>query len=131
MVNTNSSEEVLLFTPVGEFHEIPLLFAKWLFKKNDKKVCYLGINISTEELSYCISKRNITHLFFHLITNLTGKTFNEYTQEILNNFPDQYLIVSSAQSKCLHIQSPRLIVLKSLEEIIDFTVHFKSPVLHN
>lgn len=130
-VNSDASEEVLLFTPVDEFHEIPLLFAKWLFKKNGTKACYLGINISIEELSFCINKRNITHLFFHLITNLTGKTFNEYTQEILNNFPDQYLIVSSAQSKYLHIQSPKLIVLTSLEEMIDFTVHFKSQVLHN
>lgn len=130
-VNSKSTCEVLLFTPVNEFHEIPLLFANWLFKKNGKKACYLGPNISLEELSYCIDKRNITHLYFHLITNLTGKTFEEYTNELLVMFPNQKLIVSSSQAKNLSIQSPNLITLKSLEEMIDFPIHFKNQVLHS
>ena len=130
-VKSDATGEILLYSPIGEFHEIPLLFAHWLFKKNGKKVCYLGSNISSEELSYCLNKRNVSHLFFHLITNLTGKTFEAYTQEILNRFPEQILIVSSARSKNLKIESPNLIVLKSLEDLIDFTARFKNPVLHS
>jgi DNA-binding transcriptional MerR regulator len=130
-VQIDSSAEILLFTPIGEYHEIPLLFAHWLFKKNGKKVCYLGSNTSTEELSFCLNKKKISHLFFHLITNLTGKTFDEYTQEILQLFPEQKLIVSSAKFKNLTIQSPNLLVLKSLEEMIDFTSRFKNQVLHS
>lgn len=130
-VKSSDCGEVLLFTPISEFHEIPLLFANWLFKKNGKKACYLGPNITLEELSYCIEKRNVTHLYFHLITNLTGKTFEEYTREILTRFPDKKLIVSSSQAKNLRIQSPNLIALKSLEEMIDFPAQFKSQVLHS
>jgi hypothetical protein len=130
-VHNDSSAEILLFTPTGEFHEIPLLFAHWLFKKNGKKVCYLGSNTSTEELFFCLKKRQVSHLFFHLITNLTGKTFDEYTLDMLNCFPDQKLVVSSAKFKSLTIQSPNLIVLKSLEDLIDFTARFKNQVLHS
>src|SRR5690348_11633995 len=36
---------VILFTPEDEHHEIPLLFAHYLFKKYNKNVVYLGANI--------------------------------------------------------------------------------------
>ena len=94
-----NSEETILFTPLEEYHEIPLLYAQWLFKKNGKKTFYLGVNVSVEELKYCTGKRKISNLFFHLITNLTGKDLNEYVQELIDNFPDQRLIVSSPHAK--------------------------------
>jgi hypothetical protein len=130
-VNTNTTEEILLFTPVGEFHEIPLLFAHWLFKKNGIKTCFLGTNISTEEIKICLRKIKITHLYFHLITNLTGKTLLDYTGDLLKKFPDQNLIVSCPKAKNLNILSPNLIILKSLEEMMAFPVEFMSQELHN
>ncbi|MCX6206344.1 MAG: MerR family transcriptional regulator [Bacteroidetes bacterium] len=130
-VKDKSSKEILLFTPIGEFHEIPLLFARWLFKKNNNRVCYLGANMDLEDIAYCTRKRKITHLFCHLITNLTGKSFEAYTLEILKRFPDQKIIISSSQTKNLKIDSPDLTTFKSLEEMIEYINNFKSQELHN
>jgi len=57
--NANNSDTVVLFTPQKEFHEIPLLFAKWLFKRNGIRIYYLGVNISIKELSYLIKKKRL------------------------------------------------------------------------
>lgn len=120
-----STEEIILFTPKGEHHELPLLFANWLFKKNGRKTCYLGANISIDELAYCTKKRKIDYLFFYLIANLTGKNITDYTAALLNEFPSQTIIVSGAQAKDIKINSPKLIKLKSLEELRSFPINFK------
>jgi DNA-binding transcriptional MerR regulator len=122
---TQSTEETILFTPTGEHHELPLLFANWLFKKNVRKTCYLGANISIDELAYCTKKRNVTYLFFHLISNLTGKNITDYTAALLIKFPSQTIIVSGAQAKDIKISSPKLIKLKSLDELRSLPINFK------
>lgn len=123
-INTiETKDTTLLFAPIGEFHEIPLLFIQWLFKKNGRRVCYLGTNISINDLSFCIKKRTITHLYFHLITNLTGISLNEYIEELQNKFPKLKLIVSGPITKKISISIPSLISLKSMDEIIQFPIN--------
>jgi hypothetical protein len=102
-----------------------------LLKKNKRKVCYLGTNTSISDLAYCIEKRQITHLYFHIITNLTGKTINELVDELLNQFPKTTLIVSGPLSKKISITSPNLILLTSIDQMIQFPINFKNPELQN
>ncbi len=127
----NKDQITLLFTPPGEFHEIPLLFIHFLFKQNNRGVCYLGTNTTMEDLSYCIEKRQITHLYFHLITNLTGKTINELVEELLTQFPTIPLIVSGPLANQISISSPNLVCLQSIEEMLQFPIHFMNPELQN
>jgi DNA-binding transcriptional MerR regulator len=129
--SVNTKDTILLFTPIGEFHEIPLLFIQWLFKKNGRRVCYLGTNTSITDLSFCIEKRHITHLYFHIITNLTGKTLNELVEELLILFPKLKLIVSGTPTKNINICSPNLICLKSMDEMLQFPIHFMTQELQN
>ena len=128
---SGSKELTLLFTPYGEFHEIPLLFAHWLFKKNGRRVIYLGTNTSISDISLCVEQRGVTHLYFHLITNLTGKTLNEFVEELQILFPTIKIIASGPYTKNLSLNSPNLICLKSMEEMILFPINFKNPELQN
>lgn len=116
----DTETETLLFTPRGEYHEIPLLFARYLFKKHGRSVCYMGSNIAADELAYCVDNRKITHLYFHIITNLSGKTLNEVVQELLNKFPKQKLVISGVLAKGITISSDNLTLLKSLEAMLAY-----------
>ena len=129
--SVNSNQTTVLFAPIGEYHEIPLIFIHYLLKKNKRKVCYLGTNTSIADLAFCIEKRHITHLYFHSIINLTGKTINELIEELLNNFPFVTLIVSGPVSKKISISSPNLICLSSIEQMIQFPIHFTNQELQN
>ncbi len=128
---SDSKELTLLFTPIGEFHEIPLLFGHWLFKKNGRRVIYLGTNTSISDISLCVDQRGVTHLYFHLITNLTGKTLNDFVVELQNLFPAVKIIASGPSTKNISIISPNLFCLKSMEEMIHFPINFKSQELQN
>jgi DNA-binding transcriptional MerR regulator len=127
----DSNQITVLFAPVGEFHEIPLLFIQYLFKRNKRRVCYLGTNTSLSDLSFCLERRPITHLYFHIITNLSGKTLDELVEELLNNFPDKTLVVSGPLSKKINIRSPKLICIQTMEQIMQFPIHFMNPELQN
>jgi DNA-binding transcriptional MerR regulator len=127
----DSKETILLFAPAGEFHEIPLLFIYWLLKKNGRRVCYLGTNTNTEDLSICIKKKSFTHLYFHNITNLSGKTMDELVKEFIIHFPNLKLVVSGPLTKKISICVPNLIKLKSIDEMLQFPIHFKNPELQN
>lgn len=131
-VNSSGIHDVILFTPVGEYHEIPLLFMQYLFKINGIKTTYLGSNISQEEIAYCLTKRKITHLYFHSITNLTGKTFDELIDSYKNNFPLQTLVVSGIKAVRITVNMPKLVILKTQDEMILFPQKLsKSQEAHN
>lgn len=127
----DSNHTTLVFSPTGEFHEIPLLFVHYLFKKNKRRICYLGPNISMEDLQYCIRKQPITHLYFHMITNFTGKTCDEMVNELSHQFPHLTLIASGPMVHKLNCKNPNLICLHSMEQFLQFPIDFKNPGLQN
>lgn len=47
---------VLLYTPLGEHHEIPVLFAYYLLKKNGAKVAYYGTNVSFPDIEFYLRR---------------------------------------------------------------------------
>ena len=127
----DSNQTTVLFAPIGEYHEIPLIFIHYLLKKNKRKVCYLGTNTSMTDLAFCIEKRQITHLYFHIITNLTGKTINEFIEELLYHFPSVTLVISGPVAKKVSISSPNLICLSSIDQMTQFPIHFTNQELQN
>jgi methanogenic corrinoid protein MtbC1 len=85
---------MLLFTPSGEFHEIPLLISHYLLKKNGYRVAYLGINTSIQDLeTFSTSNPDFT-LFFHLLTNFTDKDPDTYIRMLVETFPGKKIIAS-------------------------------------
>src|SRR6478672_6586541 len=45
----NTTPSIVLMSPKGEFHELPLLFINYLLKKSGWGTVYLGSNIQTDE----------------------------------------------------------------------------------
>lgn len=100
-VDTENTKEVVLFTPLRERHEIPLLFIHYILKYHQVKVFYLGNNVSIDTLKILTGSKRISHLFFHLITNLTNYSMLEYIRKLRKSFPEMEIVVSGSQSTLL------------------------------
>jgi DNA-binding transcriptional MerR regulator len=113
-------KKVLLFNPVGEFHEIPLLFMQYMLKKNKSVAVYFGSNIAFDALKDYCRQQDATHLYFHLMTNLTKCEPEAYLTKLIDSFPDKEVVASGQQVEKLRLRHARLQVLRSPKDYIGF-----------
>ncbi|MDB5191633.1 MAG: helix-turn-helix-type transcriptional regulator, partial [Segetibacter sp.] len=106
-----------LFTPQNEHHELPLLFVQYNLKKHGFKTSYFGANIPVRTISAYAKEQHLTHVYFHLITNLTSKELNEYVNEIARQFAGQSIIMSGNQQRYIHQPPSNLRVVSSLHNL--------------
>jgi MerR family transcriptional regulator, light-induced transcriptional regulator len=110
----------LVFTPQQEEHEIPALMAHYLLRKNGHRVTYAGAGRHPGELEPLLERLNCTHLFFHMVTNLTNNGFEEYFSTLTRIAPDK-TIVCSGPGVQFNSRKPNTIVLRHIEDMITFS----------
>jgi DNA-binding transcriptional MerR regulator len=115
------SKEVLLFAPPKEHHEIPLLFIQYLLKKNGHRVIYYGTNVNIKNLQEYCEVMPVSHLHFHLITNLTSLHLDEYVAKLNQHCPNKKIIVSGPKTKEITLKLPNLQLLQSMKEVMSYT----------
>lgn len=115
-----SNEAVILFTPEDEHHEIPLLFAHYLFKKYNKDVVYLGANVSIGTLKEICAEKKPEELFFNIITNFTGFSIDEYLMTLCETFPSHKIIMTGPLTNDITVNMHNCTLLTSPEQMIDF-----------
>lgn len=118
--SANRQPEVLLFCPEGEFHELPLLFMNYLFRKNGRSTLYLGTGINQDELNLFNGLSSIEFIYLHLITNFTGTTVDEYLEGICKTFSNQRVIASGEGLRESQLKCSNLLVLKSDNQVHEF-----------
>jgi len=91
-----------------------------MMKKNGIHTVYFGKNISLDELEYYCQHKQVTHLYFHLITNLARCDPDEYITKLLKLFPDKQIIVSGSRAQAISGSFRNVKVLKSIEEMLSF-----------
>lgn len=111
---------ILLYTPKGEMHEIPLLYMRYLMKKNAQSTVYFGANVCMEDLKYYCGHRPVTHLYFHLVTNLLRCEPDQYLSKLTESFPDKEIVISGSLGQAVQGNYPRIRILKDLEEVQEF-----------
>jgi MerR family transcriptional regulator, light-induced transcriptional regulator len=110
--------KIILFTPKGEFHEIPVLFMHYLLKKNKTYSVYLGKSISVDELRYYCHQQPVTHLYFHLLTRLTRFEPDKYIKKLSALFPKTQIVVSGSEADNASHSNMRF--LRDEEEMLAF-----------
>jgi MerR family transcriptional regulator, light-induced transcriptional regulator len=113
-------KKVLIFAPKGELHEIPLLYMRYLMKKKGTPTVYFGKDIELEELQYYCRQKPVTHLYFHLVTNLLSDEPDGYLKKLTHLFPDKQIVVSGRLGAELREVPSHTRVLKGLEEMEAF-----------
>lgn len=111
---------IILFTPLREYHEIPLLFMHYLLKKNSHAVYYLGTHVSFDVLETFLKINKAEVLFFHVITNLTHHTMNNYVQQLTQHFSNHTIIMSGKLTETVTVSAGNLKLLHSVNEMIEF-----------
>ncbi|MEP6728111.1 MAG: MerR family transcriptional regulator [Bacteroidota bacterium] len=114
----NGKNRVLLFTPKGEMHDLPLLLVQYIIKKKGIKSTLLGKNITTDMIKYCCTHQHVTHLYFHFITNFTNNDAGAYVSQLAGQFPDLQIIGCGAALKDIKNTPPNVRILNCLQEVI-------------
>lgn len=114
------TKNVLLYCPKAEFHEIPLLYMRYLMKKNGISTIYFGKDIAIGELEYYCARKPVSHLYFHLVTNLLRCEPEQYIKKLSGLFPDKQIVASGGRIQLIRNSYPNVRVLKNLEEMQAF-----------
>ena len=99
----NTRETWLLFLPENEFHEIGLLFARFLLVKNGFNVIYLGSNLPFDSLKQVGDKIEINNTLMFAVSNSSIININSTVEYLESNFEsaNKYIISTEMTSKMI------------------------------
>ena len=114
----NSHQKLLLFTPEGENHELPLLIIQYIIKKKGFQTILLGKSVSIDVVQLYCAQRPVTHLYFHLVTNFTNSQPAAYVEKLSANFTDKKIIASGPALKNISDTPDNVSILRSFQELM-------------
>ena len=99
----NTRETWLLFLPENEFHEIGLLFARFLLVKNGFNVIYLGSNLPYDSLNQVDDKVKIDNTLMFAVSNSSIININSTIEYLESNFEaaNKYIISTEMTAKMI------------------------------
>lgn len=109
----------LLFLPENEFHEIGLIFAKFLLIKNGFEVVYLGANVPYGSLLQLAEKKHIDNVLFFSVSN-TSKSNLDFTINYLNkSFPkSKHFLVANSLDINFLTKEHDITILENLDDFV-------------
>lgn len=87
----------LLYLPEGEYHEIGLLFANYIFKSQHHKIIYLGQSLPQADLLF-INEKYKPNVIFTCITSVPGSDkIQNYIDWLSEKFENTNIIITGYQ----------------------------------
>ena len=117
--NTKFKSSWLLFLPENEFHDIGLLFAKFLLVCYGCEVIYLGTNVPYGSLQQITQKKKIDNILFFSVSNQSKSNLN-FTIEYLDRIFDKsnlFLVCNSLDTDLL-VKDYSVNILNNLDDLI-------------
>ncbi len=113
-------EVALLFLPEWEQHEIGLLLAYYLLKKQGKKVIYLGPTVPFDNLKKMSGNNPINMLVTILIDPQPEELINNYLQELSDEFSTKKIFISGSHNKIINLSGKANVqLLNSPKELLE------------
>ncbi|CAH0996974.1 HTH-type transcriptional repressor CarH [Emticicia aquatica] len=104
---TSVSKKYILYTPEGEFHEIPLLFANFILRARNNKVIYLGQSMPFSELQFICEHHKPDYLF-SVITSTPGQDeVQQYVNKLGEAFSEIKVLLTGYQVVAQGIDLPK------------------------
>lgn len=117
--NTKTAK-VILFLPEGEFHELGLLYAHYLFKVNKIAAVSLGANLPTEDLKMIADGVAPDFIFTHITSLGTHFDANEFLLNLRKNIKKSTIVISGNVVHGITVSPAKTIVVRSINQFIDF-----------
>ncbi|GGF32840.1 MerR family transcriptional regulator [Echinicola rosea] len=122
-VYQGGGKKFLLFLPEGELHEISLLFASYLIKREGHKVIYLGQSTPKDDLIEVYNYHQPEFLITVITTSPDAGNLQAYLNELGGIFGKSELIVSGYQILRTPVELPKNVrLLEKIEDIKDFVL---------
>lgn len=117
--NKIKKDSWLLFLPENEFHEIGLIFAKFLLIQNGYEVVYLGSNVPYGSLLQLAEKKHIDNVLFFSVSN-TSKSNLDFTINYLNkSFPkSKHFLVANSLDINFLTKEHDITILDNLDDFV-------------
>jgi DNA-binding transcriptional MerR regulator len=108
---------VLLFLPENELHELGLLFALYLSKKNNYQTIYLGQKMPYKDLLSVRDLYTPDLLITYMINPLKENQSQEYVDQLAADFPKSTILcsMSPANSSGIKLQKNTYLISSALE----------------
>jgi MerR family transcriptional regulator, light-induced transcriptional regulator len=120
-LQSDSDKTVLLFLPEGEYHEIGLLYIKYLLRSRGIRTLYLGSSVPMEDVEFLVKLKNPDFLFTHLTCVSNNFSFDNFLTGITKKIESTPIIVSGKLANDYKKKIPSQVIFKhSLPEITEF-----------
>lgn len=119
-VSNTDKEKWLLFLPENEFHEIGLLFAKYILSLKEFNVLYLGDNLPIDSLTGVAEKHNIDNILLFLLANYSMKMSEQHLQKLSKIFPQGkiFVVTPNKSLKFPKQKEPSITLIHDLDSFI-------------
>ena len=124
--NVPSKEKWLLFLPENEFHEIGLLFAKYILVSKKYNVIYLGDNLPIKSLNGVVEKHSINYVLMFLLANYSVKKAEDYIKKCQEIFKSSMICVVTNYTK-VKVDSSTSSRVKLIHDLDGFISLLENP----
>lgn len=124
--NVPSKEKWLLFLPENEFHEIGLLFAKYILVSKNYNVIYLGDNLPIKSLNGVVEKHSINYVLMFLLANYSVKKAEDYIKKCQEIFKSSMICVVTNYTK-VKVDSSTSSRVKLIHDLDGFISLLENP----
>ncbi len=102
----SKSEKCLLYLPENELHEINLLFANLVLKRQGLKTIYLGQSVPYNDIKMVCDLHQPTYIITVITCPLADISIESYLDQLSQEFPQQKILVSGYQFSTNDIKLP-------------------------
>lgn len=115
-----NAEKVVVYTPEGEYHEIGILFAYFIFKNMGKRVVYLGQSLPFDEVRFIIEKEKPSFVFSAFTSFSTPQDVQNYVTKIGTAFHFQTIYLTGMQVVGQKLDlTENIKVINTVQELVD------------
>ena len=95
-IKSNASK-CLLYLPENELHEINLLFANLVLKRQGYKTIYLGQSVPYSDIKMVCELHKPKYIISVITCTMADISVEQYTEQLCNDFPKQKILLSGYQ----------------------------------
>ncbi len=116
--DTTNAEKIVLFNPEGEYHEIGILFANYIFRSQGKKVIYLGQSLPFDDVKFVVEKHSPDAIFTAITSFPSQIDVQFYLNKISDAFPKTKIYLTGMQIVGQQLQlGPNMKVITTVEQM--------------
>jgi DNA-binding transcriptional MerR regulator len=117
----HETAKCLLYLPENELHEINLLFANLILKKNGFKTIYLGQSVPYSDIKMVCDLHKPEYLITVITCSMSDMSVEEYVHQLSKDFNEQKIVLSGYQFSNSTIKLPsRVKLFNSPKELLSY-----------